>query len=192
MGPAAVPQAPHGLDPGPVRAGDGCPRLTVTAATPTDIEDVLGVDCAAFDSEPVIERQWLEPHLVAERVTVALARLDGEPVGTAYALRSDGLAGPAAYVAGVAVIAHARRRGVAGALSSWLLERAFAAGADLAHLHPDDDDAARVYARLGFREVAGFDVYVDLDAPHRGDASHRTVTKSALSRGGRSSGAAAG
>ena len=28
--------------------------------------------------------------------------------------------------------------------------------------HPDDDRAARVYTRLGFVEVPGFDVYVDL------------------------------
>jgi hypothetical protein len=41
-----------------------------------------------------------------------------------------------------------------------LLERAFAA--DLAHLHPDSDVAARIYGRLGFMEVAGFDIYVDL------------------------------
>ena len=34
---------------------------------------------------------------------MALASLDDEPVGTAYALRSDGAAGPAAYVAGVGV-----------------------------------------------------------------------------------------
>jgi len=35
------------------------------------------------------------------------------------------------------------------------------AGADLAWLNPDDDRAARLYTSLGFREVAGFDVYVD-------------------------------
>jgi hypothetical protein len=30
------------------------------------------------------------------------------------------------------------------------------------HLHPDSDEAARVYAGSGFVEVDGFDVYVDL------------------------------
>ena len=47
-------------------------------------------------------------------------------------------------------------------MSAWLLQEGFAAGAELAHLHPDTDVAARVYTRLGFVEVAGFDVYVDL------------------------------
>ena len=43
-----------------------------------------------------------------------------------------------------------------------LVRWARAEGADLAWLNPDDDRAARLYARLGFREVAGFDVYVDV------------------------------
>jgi predicted GNAT family acetyltransferase len=62
----------------------------------------------------------------------------------------------------VAVLPAARGRGVAGALCSWLLRRGVAAGARLAHLHPDNDGAARLYARLGFRETGGLDVYVDL------------------------------
>src|SRR5919112_1195274 len=100
-----------------------------------------------------VERPWIEPHLSADRVTVALGLLDGQPVATAYALRSDGRAGPAVYVAGVAVLPEARRRGVGAAVSSWLVGRALGSGAQLAHLHPDDDAAARIYARLGFVEV---------------------------------------
>jgi hypothetical protein len=53
-------------------------------------------------------------------------------------------------------------RGIAGAVSSRLLARGAAAGARVAYLHPDSDQAARVYARLGFVEVDGLDVYVDL------------------------------
>ena len=71
-------------------------------------------------------------------------------------------AGPSAYVAGVAVLPDARRRGVAAGVSSWLLERAFARGAELAHLNPDTDAAARIYGRLGFTELSGHDIYVDL------------------------------
>ncbi|MGH6623605.1 MAG: GNAT family N-acetyltransferase, partial [Burkholderiaceae bacterium] len=62
----------------------------------------------------------------------------------------------------VGVLERARRRGVGSALTSWLLERAFADGATLAHLNPDSDAAARLYARLGFVETAGLDVYTDL------------------------------
>ena len=136
--------------------------LVVRPATPADLPAVLEVDCVAFGSAQEVERPWVEPHLGSDRVTVALALLDGRPVGTAYALRSDGRAGPAAYLAGVAVLPDARRRGVGAAMSSWLVHRCLAAGAELAHLHPDDDAAARIYARLGFFEVPGLDVYVDL------------------------------
>jgi len=51
---------------------------------------------------------------------------------------------------------------VAARITSSLLDRGFAAGAELAHLHPDSDAAARLYARLGFVETPGVDVYVDL------------------------------
>ena len=92
----------------------------------------------------------------------AIAEAGGEPVGTGYALRSDGDAGPCLYLAGVAVLPSARGRGIGSLLTSWLLARGFAAGAELAHLHPDTDAAARLYARFGFAEVDGLDVYVDL------------------------------
>jgi GNAT superfamily N-acetyltransferase len=148
---------PDEFVPAPVVAG-----LMVREATASDIDVVAHLDAAAFGGESSVDRPWLEPHLHADRATVALALLDGEPAGTAYALRSDGLAGPAVYLAGVGVLDAARGRGVAAAVSGWLLERGFATGAELAHLHPDSDLAARVYARLGFVEVPGFNVYGDL------------------------------
>ena len=88
--------------------------------------------------------------------------LDGEPAGTGYAIATDGRAGPALYLAGVAVRADARRRGVGAALSSWLVARGLRAGARLAHLHADTDGAARVYERLGFADTTGLEVYVRL------------------------------
>src|SRR5256885_1266802 len=82
-------------------------------------------------------RAWLAPLLgraAPPGVVVALAALAGGPVGAAYSLRTDGLAGPCLYLAGVGVLPAARRHGVAAAMSSWLLAQAFAAGAELAHL----------------------------------------------------------
>jgi GNAT superfamily N-acetyltransferase len=135
--------------------------LRIAAAGPADLDAVLHVDATAFGEHPDVERQWLEPHLDAPGVDVALATRDGEPVGTGYTVRTDGRAGPCLYLAGVAVLAPARRRGVGATLSSWLLERGLAAGAELAHLHADTPEAARVYARLGFEDAEGLDVYVD-------------------------------
>jgi GNAT superfamily N-acetyltransferase len=146
-------------DFGPVPAPAG---LEIVAAGAADLDAVLHVDATAFAEEPEVERAWLEPHLGAPEVDVALAVLDGEPVGTGYTVRTDDRAGPCLYLAGVAVLPAARRRGVGAALSSWLLERGLDAGAELAHLHADTPDAARVYARLGFEDAEGLDVYVEL------------------------------
>jgi GNAT superfamily N-acetyltransferase len=143
----------------PAPAADG---LTLRPAGPADLPAVLHIDSTVFDLDPVDNTRWLEPLLAAEVADVALATLDGEPAGTAYTLRSEGAGGPALCLAGLAVLPHARRRGVGAALSSWLLERGFAAGAELAHLNPDTDEAARLYERLGFTETPGLDVYVDI------------------------------
>ena len=77
-------------------------------------------------------------------------------------MTTDDRAGPCVGIFGVGVVEHARRRGIGAALTSWLLEDAFSAGAELAHLNPDTEEAARLYARMGFVETPGFDVYVDL------------------------------
>jgi ribosomal protein S18 acetylase RimI-like enzyme len=62
----------------------------------------------------------------------------------------------------VAVLERFRRRGIGGAVTSWLLERGFAGGASSAHLSPDDERAASVYRRLGLEEAEGFGIYVDV------------------------------
>jgi GNAT superfamily N-acetyltransferase len=151
-----------GLLAGGLQAAPETPGLAIRQAGPEDLEAVLHVDTTAFRSDRDLYRPWTEPHLSAERVTAVLAELDGEPVGTAYCLRSDGPAGPAAFLAGVGVLPAARRRGIAAAMSFWLVERAFAEGARLAHLHADSDEAARVYSRLGFSPAGALDIYVDL------------------------------
>ena len=136
------------------------PGLSVRAAGPDDLPAVRHIDSTSFGLDPGENTRWLEPLLAeGQRATFGLATLDGEPAGSAYTLRSDGAAGPALYLAGVAVLADARRQGVGAALSSWLLERGFAAGAELAHLNPDTDAAARLYGRLGFTELTGHDIY---------------------------------
>lgn len=141
-------------------AGDS--KVKIRQATPGDLEDVLRIDCAAFQGEPEQTRLWLAPLLHNHRVTIALASLDDDLVGTAYTVRTDGVAGPAACLAGVGVMPEARRRGVARMLSSWLVQRAIEKGAELVHCHPDTEEASRVYESLGFYESAAFDVWVDI------------------------------
>src|SRR4051812_19720578 len=101
-----------GMERAAFRPAGEVPGLAVRLAGPEDLRTVLQIDSTAFALDPAENRRWLEPLLVAERVEFALASLDGEPAGTAYVLRSDGGAGPSAYVAGAAVLPVARRRGV--------------------------------------------------------------------------------
>jgi ribosomal protein S18 acetylase RimI-like enzyme len=75
-----------------------------------------------------------------------------EPVGIASAHLREGAVG----ILGVGVIRRARRRGIASALST-IAARAFPA--DLAWLHAADE-ARNLYAQLGFREVAEWEVWV--------------------------------
>jgi len=151
------------LDREAFRPAAGVPGLELRRAGLEDLPAALDIDSTAFGLDVAENTRWLEP-LVAEgeRVTFALAILDGDPVGTAYVMRTDGAAGPCLYLAGVAVRAEARQRGIGAAMSSWLLERGFAAGAELAHLNPDTAGAARLYGRLGFIELPGYDIYIEL------------------------------
>jgi GNAT superfamily N-acetyltransferase len=150
-----------GVSRGGLRRPPDVADLALRTAGPDDLETVLRIDTTAFDSDPDELRPWTEPHLRGGPFTTAVAELDGEPVGTAFTVRSDGAAGPAVYLAGVAVLEAARRRGIAAAMSAWLLERGFADGARLAHLHADTDAAARVYTRLGFAPAGELEIYVD-------------------------------
>jgi predicted N-acetyltransferase YhbS len=147
-----------------LRAAPPVPELVIRAAAPADLEIVLAVDAEAFGSDPDETREWTAPHLASERIEVALASLGSEPVATAYTIRSDGDAGAAALLGGVAVAVSARRRGIGAHVSWWLLRRAFSAGAAFGHLHADTPAAARIYARLGFVDAGAVDI---LEPPSR-------------------------
>lgn len=147
------------LDRADFRPESPPPRLELRTAGPADVGHVAGLDAVAFGGATIESAAWMAPSLAAEGFRVAVALLDGVPVATATSVVTDEWAGPAVGLFGVAVLPEARRRGIGGAVSSWLLEQSFAEGAAFAHLNPDTEDAARLYRRLGFVETAGFDIY---------------------------------
>lgn len=157
-----VRQRVMGLDSADLQDTAPVRGLQLRPAGPQDVGDVVAVDVAAFHGDVALSGEWWRRLVGAETLRVVLARLDGRVAGAAYAVLADGRAGRSVGLYGVGVVPDARRRGVASAMSRWLLEAAFQDGAVLAHLNPDTDDAARVYARLGFVESDGFDIYVDL------------------------------
>ncbi|HET7523256.1 MAG TPA: GNAT family N-acetyltransferase [Acidimicrobiales bacterium] len=149
-----------GATPASFRAPPEVAGLELRPAGQDDLDSILAVDVVAFEESPEVERPWLQLLLDHPDTTVAVAALDGAVVATGSVLRSDGWAGPAGYVAGIAVEPAARRRGIAAAVTSWLMQQA--GDVDLWHLHPDTDAAARIYERLGFVEVDGLDIYIDV------------------------------
>jgi ribosomal protein S18 acetylase RimI-like enzyme len=149
-----------GAVPASFRPSDPVAGLDLRPAGPDDLEAILAVDVVAFEEPPEVERPWLQRLLDHPATTVAVATLESAVVATGSVLRSEGWAGPAAYVAGIAVQPAARQRGIGAAVTSWLMEQA--GDVALWHLHPDTDAAARIYQRLGYVEVEGLDIYVDL------------------------------
>ena len=111
----------------------------------------------AFGSDPDEYRPWTEPHLDApgghRRARRSWTASRSAPPTRCAATAPPGRlrSSPASAVARAA-----RRRGIGGRDERAGCSRAaFADGARLAHLHPDTDAAARVYARLGFSRRRG-------------------------------------
>lgn len=151
-----------GLLPSDFRSAPTPTGVAIRAGAVDDLATAIAIDSAAFGDPPHVIGPWLAPHFVAPGFTVALAFLDDEPAGIGTAILTGERAGNCVGIFGVAVLDHARRRGVASSLTSWLIARGFADGATLAHLNPDSDAAQCLYARLGFVETAGLDIYTDL------------------------------
>ena len=140
---AALPEAvlPDGIRAEPVTDERG-------AAAVAHVEQV------GFGSEPEIAERFYAASSYPVEGGRSLVAWDGEdPVGMAAGYLHEGAIG----IFGVAVVPAARRRGIASALSV-MAARAFPA--DLAWLHTDDAQARSVYERLGFREVAQWEVWI--------------------------------
>jgi ribosomal protein S18 acetylase RimI-like enzyme len=117
---------------------------------------VARVERALLDpTEPdsgIAERFYGPASYGADGARTFVAWEGDEPVGIASAHLRAGAVG----ILGVGVVPSARRRGIASALSV-IAARAFPA--DLAWLHAAED-ARSLYARLGFGQVAEWEVWV--------------------------------
>ena len=119
---------------------------------------IARVEQDGFGSEPEIAERFYAAASYGGDGARSFVAWDGdEPVGMAAAYLHAGAIG----IFGVAVVPAARRRGIASALSV-IAARAFPA--DLAWLHTDDAQARSVYERLGFREVAQWEVWIRKEA----------------------------
>jgi GNAT superfamily N-acetyltransferase len=99
---------------------------------------------------------------------LTVAWLESEPVASALSFELAGDCG----IYNVATVPHARRRGLATALTAHLLHEARARGCDSASLQ-STPMAERVYAEVGFRDLGRFLEYVPPE-PTRERAAART------------------
>jgi ribosomal protein S18 acetylase RimI-like enzyme len=131
-------------------------RLT-TAATPPELEafqKIRWTDGGEVDREvPPIER--LRAELSRPYSVYLLAWCEWEPAGTGV---SHALKG-AAEIVGVVTRKDRRKRGVAAAVTSDLVSRHFGAGGEFVFLDAANEEAARVYERLGFKRFGANLIY---------------------------------
>jgi len=127
------------------------------AATPAELEAFQAIrwtDGGEIDRPPPpVDR--LRTDLARPNSVFLLAWLEWEPAGTGV---SHSLKG-AAEIVGVVTRKDRRRRGIAAAITSELVKRHFASGGDFVFLDAANEDAARVYEKLGFSRFGANLVY---------------------------------
>jgi GNAT superfamily N-acetyltransferase len=153
--------------------------FAIRPAGPDDLVDVLRVlaeggsdqgapDEGAMDKATALETRTWERMMGTDGLTVYLAEVDGEAVGTATLLLMPNLTydcAPTAFIEAVVVVEARRQQGIATAVMRRILADAQAAGANkvqlLSHKRHATDGAHRLYTSLGFKpEAEGFRLYL--------------------------------
>ncbi|TMC71328.1 MAG: GNAT family N-acetyltransferase [Chloroflexi bacterium] len=126
-------------------------------ATPAELEAFQAIrwtDGGELDRVPQpVER--LRADMARPNSVFLLAWLEWEPAGTGVSHAVKG----AAEIVGVVTRKDRRRRGVAAAITSELVRRHFANGGDFAFLDAANEEATRVYERLGFSRFGANLIY---------------------------------
>lgn len=138
----------------PARTPDG---VDVRRANSADLAIYSALEIEAFGGDEDLERRWLSPAIGARGFTHWIAFRGNSVVGVAMTVATDDLAGPAAYLAGVAVAADLGGCGLEAHLTTCASGAAIDAGATLVHTNPDEEERQWL-AALGFVEVPGFQV----------------------------------
>lgn len=131
---------------------DTAVRVALVADDP-GLRQVAQVMNEAFEAPEATEHDVARLRRVLDAGGLVAAATDtttGDVVGAGQ------IGGPhqgVAEVAGIAVRASHRRRGIAGAVTALLTRAGAEAGITTPFLTPADDGAARVYSRVGYRKV---------------------------------------
>ncbi len=128
------------------------PDVRLTEAGPEDLSAAATLDAIAFEGDIDVSRGMYSRGLL-DVAHVVTASIDGKIVGVATGVPAGG----AVAVFGVAVAPEARRRGIGAALTSAAARAGNGSG--IAWLSARGE-AARLYERLGFREVGRTEIWV--------------------------------
>ena len=141
------------------------PRAPVTLRWDAPVDEVAGIQSAAFDDAVGLATAFVGPKLVNGACEVVVAYVDGRPVASATGVLTGGRAGGAdgpgddvVAVFGVGTLVGHRRQGLGTAVTRAVLLRARERGADLAYLNPSDLGYAAYHA-LGFRDAPPWQIW---------------------------------
>jgi GNAT superfamily N-acetyltransferase len=154
--PAPAPPVPEGITVRLVAPDD--PRLDLIWAVPTV---AFGHPGTATGEAGAAERDKRAADHDAGTIKILRERLQSGQSVLAAAFDEDGPLAAGSYqaadgvaeITGVGVLPSDRRRGVGAAVTAVLAADALASGVGIVFLSATDDAVARVYARLGFREI---------------------------------------
>jgi ribosomal protein S18 acetylase RimI-like enzyme len=151
----AVGAAPEGVQVAIVDADDDLAALSAVAevgfATPGTATGTPGAAeaAAAATGQNADTIAFQRGRMLAGLTVAAAARLSGVVAAVGWHQPLDG----ATEIVGVATLPAFRRRGLGAMVTGALVADALERGTDLVFLSADDDDVARVYAKVGFAHV---------------------------------------
>ena len=142
-------------EPGQIVSPPTEPLEMVTISTGSSLEDVAenwNINAQGFDPSATLA-QPADAHdfqRILQKSRAFTVRLDG--VGVSAGMYTDIHNGVTELV-GIATLHAYRRRGFGGALTAFATQTAFADGATLAFLTAANEEASRVYQRVGYRLI---------------------------------------
>jgi ribosomal protein S18 acetylase RimI-like enzyme len=128
------------------------PDVRLAQAGPDDLSEAAALDAIAFEGDIDVSRGMYSRGLL-DVAHVVTASVEGKIVGVATGVP----AGRAVGIFGVAVAPEARRRGIGAALTCAAARAGDGSATAWLSAH---GEAARVYERLGFREVGRNEIWV--------------------------------
>jgi len=150
--------------PGDLRPAAAAPDVTLhrlgAGASDDLLQQVLIIGRLAFDQPadvPEADIAELRDNLRRGVYRSAYAEIQGQVVGIGTVVTTND------ELAGIGTILQYRRRGIAAAVSTYLLADHFAAGATMTWLSAGNDAARAAYAKIGFRDAGVQLNYIDAD-----------------------------